>query len=914
MKSSNGGTSFGSATSVTDGSATLAFEPAIAVYPDPSDDIHVAWEDHRNVQSNNNFDVYYAKSTNGGTSFSTNINVISGDLNNRGQGNASIGVDELGNPHVVWNDYRNDMDGWWFSGGGVDFKNDADIYYAESTNGGTSFGTNMRVNDDTPVSGYDKEQSHPAVAVTGGIATSDMVHIVWMDERNVASANFDIYYSRYIPDPDVYYRDGSWGWGTELEISTDSGTENQNGYGFGYSIAVNGNKVHVVYDDQGDGDYDIYYRYYDGSSWQTEVEISTDSGTETQLWSSIAVDGTNVHVVWQDKGDGDWDIYYRHYDGSSWQTEVEISTDSGSETQEYAAVAVDGSEVHVVWQDKGDGDYDLYYRYYDGSSWQTEQEISTDSGTEDQGYPSIAVESGKVHAVWDDKGDGDCDVYYRYYDGSSWQTEQEISTDSGSEGQGFPSIAVESGKIHVVWYDYGDGDSDIYYRYFDGSSWQTEVEISTDSGTETQHSAVVALDGDRVHVTWSDAGGGDWDIVYKYYDGSSWQTEEEVSTDSGTEDQYESSIAVDCNVVHIVWDDKGDGDWDIYYRSTVRSWQTEQQISTDTTTEWQFHPSIAVNGDKVHVVWADWEDGDPDIKYRYYDGSTWQTEVELSTDTGTEWQVQPDIAVDGTKVYVVWADKGDGDYDIYYRHYTGSTWQSEVQISTDSGTEWQCQPTIAVDSAKPHVAWIDKGGGDWDIYYTYHNGVAWQTEQQISTDSGTEWQMEPDIALDGTKVHIVWDDYGGGDWDIYYRYYTGSSWQTEVQISTDSGTEDQGRPSIAVNSGKVHVTWDDYGGGDWDIYYRYYDGSSWQTEQEVSSDSGTEDQWDPDVAVDGADVYVLWVDTSDGDPDVYWRYYDGNSWKTEQEISSDSGTEEQYSPAIAVDDGKAHAVWEDWQS
>ena len=423
----------------------------------------------------------------------------------------------------------------------------------------------------------------------------------------------------------------------------------------------------------------------------------------------------------------------------------------------------------------------------------------------------------------------------------------------------------------------------------------------------------IAVNGNNVHVVWGDMDGGDYDIYYRHYDGSSWQTEVEISTDSGTDNQRVSSIAVDCSNVHVVWTDNGDGDYDIYYRSLARSWQTEVQTSTDSTTEWQFHPSIAVNGDKVHVVWADWEDGDPDIKYRYYDGSSWQGEQELSVDSGTEWQVQPDIAVDGTKVHVVWADKGDGDYDIYYRYYDGSSWQNEVQISTDSATEWQCQPTIAVDSGKPHVAWIDKGGGDWDIYYTYHNGVAWQTEQQISTDSGTEWQMEPDIALDGTKVHIVWKD-DGGDWDIYYRYYDGSSWQTEVEISTDSGTEDQGRPSIAVNSGKVHVAWDDYGSGDWDVYYRYYDGSSWQTEQEVSSDSGTEDQWDPDIAVEGTKVYVAWVDTGDGDADIYYSCLDVSCWQTEQEVSSDSGTEEQYSPAIAVANDRVHIVWEDWQS
>lgn len=500
VKSSNGGSSFGCPTAVTDAQSTLAHEPTIAIYPDPSDGIHVAWKDERNLVSNNNYDIYYAKSTNGGTSFGSNVNVISGDLNNRGQGMPSIGVDELGNPHVVWTDYRNDADGWWVSGGGFDNKNDADIYYAESTNGGTSFSTNRRVNDDSPVSGYDKEQSYPAVAVTGGIATSEMVHVVWMDERNT---NFDIYYSRYVPDQDIHYRKGSWDWQPETEISTDSGTEEQDCYTPGFAIAADGDDVHIVWRDEGDGDEDIYYRHYDGSSWQSEYEVSTDSGTEDQKIAAVAVDGDDVHIVWEDEGGSATHIYHRHYDGSSWQTEEKVS--QGGIANWYPAVAVDGDDVHVVWSSFRDNtDHDIYYRHYDGSSWGTEQEISSDSGTEPQSQPSIAVNGDKVHVVWSDAGDGDVDIYYRYFDGSSWQTEVEISTDSGTEDQWDPSIAVDGAKIHVIWVDRGDGDPDIYYRCYDGSSWQTEMEVSTDSGTEEQYSPEIAVGNSRPYIVWED--------------------------------------------------------------------------------------------------------------------------------------------------------------------------------------------------------------------------------------------------------------------------------------------------------------------------------------------------------------------------------------------------------------------------
>ncbi|MEE9116777.1 MAG: hypothetical protein V3U09_07765, partial [Thermoplasmata archaeon] len=54
---------------------------------------------------------------------------------------------------------------------------------------------------------------------------------------------------------------------------------------------------------------------------------------------------------------------------------------------------------------------------------------------------------------------------------TAWGPEQDISTDVWMEAQGYPSIAVDGDVVHVVWEDYEDFDSDIYYRQFNGTSW-----------------------------------------------------------------------------------------------------------------------------------------------------------------------------------------------------------------------------------------------------------------------------------------------------------------------------------------------------------------------------------------------------------------------------------------------------------
>ncbi|UCE74019.1 MAG: hypothetical protein JSV56_13525, partial [Methanomassiliicoccales archaeon] len=352
-----------------------------------------------------------------------------------------------------------------------------------------------------------------------------------------------------------------------------------------------------------------------------------------------------------------------------WEPEIELSTDLASESQGTPSIAVEGDEVHVVWHGDDDGDFDIYYRYFNGTSWEPEQIISTDISMEDQARPNIAIDNGNIHVVWGDFGDGDWDVYYRHFNGTSWEPELEISTDIGTENQSQPTVAAENGEVHVVWGDEGDGDEDIYYRYFNGTAWQSELEISSDTGSEAQHLPSIAVENDEVHIVWMDYGNSNWDAYYRHYNGSEWQPEQKISTDN------------------------------IYLH--------------------QRGPQIAVENGELHVVWSESDlssGGLADIIYRHYDGLSWQTEVPIYANLNTSHS--PVIDVENGRAYVAWMTRAAGpDYDIYYRFFNGTAWEPELEISSDIADERQDEPSIAVENGVVHVVWGDKEDGDWSVYY-----------------------------------------------------------------------------------------------------------------------------------------------------------------------------------------------------
>ncbi|UCD92357.1 MAG: hypothetical protein JSV43_09120 [Methanobacteriota archaeon] len=351
-------------------------------------------------------------------------------------------------------------------------------------------------------------------------------------------------------------------WGPIEETSEDKRIEYQR-----YpAIAADGGKVYAVWADNGDRDYDIFVREHDGAAWQLEKEVNTDDRDIDKFLPDIAADGGDVHVVWHDPINGDYDIMYRLNSGGFWGPVMELSSDVGLESQQNPVVAAVGGKVYVAWQDGRDGDWDIYFRYYDGFAWGSVQEVSIDVGSEAQSNPSIAAGGGLAYLVWEDAGDGDNDIMMRVFNGFFWGSIMEVSQDSASEIQNVPDVAYDIGTVHVVWEEFRTTDRDIYHRSWDGLIFSAIQEISVDSGTEFQDVPSVAAKFGKVHAVWADRGDGDWDIVYREYDGLSWLAPEEISIDAGNENQWLPDIAADVGAVHVVWEDQGDGDNDIFYR------------------------------------------------------------------------------------------------------------------------------------------------------------------------------------------------------------------------------------------------------------------------------------------------------------------------------------------------------------
>jgi len=343
---------------------------------------------------------------------------------------------------------------------------------------------------------------------------------------------------------------GAWG---ELGTGSASGggiskTADESGRP---SITHVGNEIYAAWVEERGEQSDIYVRRWNGSAW-VEVGAGSASGggvsataTISQSpWLEAAPDGS-VYLAWHEENGGGYDIYVRRWNGSAW-AEVGAGSAAGGGISKTAGISqwpsvgiAPGGAVYVAWEEATAADKEIYVRRWDGNSWlevgagsASGGGISNNSG--DSGRPFLAIdETGAPLIGWSDDTPGDTEIYVRRYNGSSWveiggsASGGGVSNNAGASRP--PVLGVDSsGAIFVTWPDDSGGQFNIFVRRWDGNAW-VEVGAGSAAGGGISGTGEVSLaphvavaPDDTVYIIWYERLGTNTDILIRRWNGSFW--------------------------------------------------------------------------------------------------------------------------------------------------------------------------------------------------------------------------------------------------------------------------------------------------------------------------------------------------------------------------------------------------------
>jgi hypothetical protein len=324
------------------------------------------------------------------------------------------------------------------------------------------------------------------------------VHVVWFDNRDL---NEEIYYK--------LSTDGGTVWSADTRLTINSSASRYP------SIAVSGQTVHVVWYEARDGNWEIYYKRSTngGLNWGPDTRLTNNSAYSGD--PSITVSGQVVHVVWQDNRDGNDELYYKRSSdaGATWSADIRIVNDPNQTSP--ASLASEGSFIYAAWNDFRDGNWEIYCkRSTDGGlSWGTDTRLTNDAGI--SGYPSVSVSNALVFVVWHDSRDGNFEIYCtRSTDaGSSWEADSRLTNDPSVSG--YPTVSVSGSAVHVVWEDNRYGNYEIFYKssFTGGLDWSADNWLTDNNAISDR--AALSVSGPVLHVLWEDNRDGNYEIYYK---------------------------------------------------------------------------------------------------------------------------------------------------------------------------------------------------------------------------------------------------------------------------------------------------------------------------------------------------------------------------------------------------------------
>lgn len=341
-----------------------------SVYPQTAaskNNVYVVWSESTQSSTDNNYDIYFKASSDGGKTFGSTINLSDNPSFSEHPQIAAV----ENNVYVVWTDNTSGH---------------KEVLFRMSTNQGKAFGKVLTISDEN-TNAY-----HPEITASG-----TNVFVIWnnldADKGNHILLRHSI--------------DGGSIFDSKMEIGVgvkDSFPK----------VAADDSNFFVVWDVKG-SDNITKVMYKNGQDNNASLDDKTvdlnqgKNGGESQILSK----GNHILVSWTSnsgKEGNELSLVKSDDFGLSFGNITKVS--NGSKSSNVETVMVDNN-LFVVWQESvHDAEEILLKKSTDrGITFSQTLDLSNNDGISE--CPSIAATEGKLHIVWQDKSAGNNEVFYK---------------------------------------------------------------------------------------------------------------------------------------------------------------------------------------------------------------------------------------------------------------------------------------------------------------------------------------------------------------------------------------------------------------------------------------------------------------------------------------------------------------------
>ncbi len=675
---------------------------------------------------------------------------------------------------------------------------------------------------------------------------------------------------------------------------------------------------HIAWFDESEGNMEIFYLKWNGYAWvdadgHGRESINISQNSTISKYPSIAIDPSDrPHIVWEDGGSSNREIYYLKWNGSEWvdadgagRESINISNSPLDSHHPHFVLDAIGIP-HVVWHEGNEKEppySDIWYQRRQGGQWVNLQGSAAGSKIiHTTPYPSswafLALgPSGVPFVFWSDGEEENREIYMLKGAGGVWVDADGAGTESINisntpKYSSWPRCDIDSsGFPHVVYEDASPGNLEIFYQKWNGTNWvdYTGSGLAERNISKTHHFSAVPFmkidNGGNPVIIWQDgaiesceircvriSGGAVTDMAgsqFPFINVSQSPLNSEWAWLDLDADGYpgiawaEGGLLQPHEIHFLRWMPEGTPT----VTPSVTPTFTYDAVSSPTST-----PTVSPTFTPTRTVTPTMTVSPLPTAYTGYHDPCW-VDADLF---GAESRVlgageKPSLVFDQAGYpHIAWASGGK----IYYLKWNGSAWSDADGTGTESSmiSGWALNCTEAVvklDTAgRPAVAWLAGGDGWRTAYYLKWNGSEWVDCEGTGIDEisvpvnfgGYARNLDFELGLSGLP-HITYSDFPENLThtvrDIFYLKWTGSQWADAGGSGYDSAmitdnTHASTRPSLAISAGGLPaIAWQEAKtGGGFEVRFRQYDGASWNGAGSgvVVTNPAVTDSFQPDLA------------------------------------------------------------------
>jgi len=320
----------------------------------------------------------------------------------------------------------------------------------------------------------------------------------------------------------------------------------------------------------------IYGAIYKADGSLSRAEFSISTATDERSNPAVASDGSNFLVVWQDKrSTKDYDIYGAVVDPTGKVIHKDKIICSVSADQTRPVIDTDGTDYLVVWEDErtsGTTAKDIYGRLVNGSGVVQGAEIEVTKALKDQAVPRIVASGTKTFmVVWTHWISGvNQDIHGVRVDTSGKVLDSsELVFVNHTASQINPALVYDGTDVVALWEDYRWGSTTFMGNKYYSSKGQLGGSFTIIQGKNLMQTPAAAFISIRHILVWTDHRTSpiDSDIygIGLGINGSYANTPQFVVSAAKGDQQHPAAAHGQGKTALVVWQDRrSSSSWDIY--------------------------------------------------------------------------------------------------------------------------------------------------------------------------------------------------------------------------------------------------------------------------------------------------------------------------------------------------------------